>query len=159
MLHTPGLRNRTTRAIAGAVIGLLALAGTAAASSHLIDLGTANVQGGGYWGIETFAPGDAAANGLTYARVTDKTCDSTASSALVFETYLEPTNSGDGNWEGQLTPVTPAADRLAAQLAAQGAYEGQVYLEPSASGTRVTSYLYNMPEGRLFRLCLGTPDS
>lgn len=152
MLHTNIFRHRTTRAIAGAVAGLLLVTGTVAASpASLRDMGKANVQGGGYWGIEVITEDDVIAGGYTYARVTNGSCETTSPTALVFETYLTANESGDGSFSGELSPVSPAAK----VVALQPNFEGQAATEPVGGGTHVSAYLEGMPGGRDLRLCLG----
>jgi hypothetical protein len=154
MLTIPGFHHRPTRAIAGALAGLLTLAAAAAASpADLREIGAADVQGGGYWGIEVMTGESVIAAGQTFARVTDDDCSAPSASAIVFETQLQPTESGDSSWAGLLAPMGPAAERLAAPPT----FEGQVHMEPVAGGgTRVTSYLEGMPDGVTLHLCLGS---
>lgn len=149
------LRSRTARAALTAVAGLVLLTGTAAASSAFRDLGVANVQGNGYWGIEATTRDNPATSGQIFARVTSGSCATTAASTLVFETYLSPTEAGDGTYQGELYPVSAAAERAAAN-----GMEGQVVFEPAAGGTHVAAYLQvdGLPTGRNLRLCLGTGE-
>lgn len=157
MKHIFSFRNRTTRAVATAAAGLLLLTGTAAASSAAMrDLGAANIQGGGFWGIEATVRDNPAASGLTFARVTSGSCTTTSPSALVFETYLSETETGDGSYRGELYPVSTAAEAL---VEVSGV-EGQVVFEPVDDGTHVAAYLQieGLPYGRNLRLCLGTGE-
>jgi hypothetical protein len=145
------VRTRAARAAIAATAGLLLLTGTVAASpAGLRDMGVANVQGGGYWGIEVTTTDNVIAGGYSFARVTNGSCDAVTSAALVFEAYLSPTEAPDGSWVGQLYPVTAAAEAVAGD----DGVEGQAVFEPVGTGTHVSAYLEGMPEGHDFRLCL-----
>lgn len=149
------LRTRTTRAALAAVAGLALLTGTAAASASFRDLGAANVQGNGYWGIEVTTRDNPVSSGLTFARVTSGSCTTTADSAIVFETYLSETEAGDGTYQGDLYPVTRAAE-----AAAKNGMEGQVVYEPAGNNTHIAAYVQvdGLTSGRNLRLCLGTGE-
>jgi hypothetical protein len=145
-------RRRMRQGLAGALLGLVALAGTVTASETTVSrIGAATVQANGSFGFDALIGEDLINNGQTYAVVTDGACWANPARAIVFEGQLKETESGDGSWAGAIAPVGARSE----QLAARGHTEGHVQLIPiDEDTTRVTATLDGMPPDTTLTVCI-----